>query len=225
MTKQLKLSALVAALLVSASAFAANPGYTSDQSTGSVVRDNYGECWRTSSFDKAANGLVECGDRAPAAKAAPVAPAPVAAKPVYVSVKEKVTLSAKVLFDFNKAVLRGDAKNELDPLVAKLKAHQGEGHLNGVEIDGYTDFMGSDKYNNALSQKRADAVKDYFVAAGVPADKVQAVGKGKAEAKFTDECKAKFHKKSQLKQLKACIEPDRRVEVTIDAVKETTVQK
>ncbi|AXE28954.1 hypothetical protein DK842_02935 [Chromobacterium phragmitis] len=223
MTKQLKLSALVAALLVSASAFAAKPGYAVDQATDSVTRNSYGECWRTSSFDKAKDGLVECGDRE-AAK--PVAEAP---KPTMVSMKEKVTLSAKVLFDFNKSTLRADAKNELDPLVAKLKAHAGKGYLNGVEIDGYTDFMGSDKLNNALSQHRADAVKAYFVNAGVPAEKVAAVGKGKAEAKMTEECKAKFPKyaknKKQNAEIKACIESDRRVEVTIDAVKESVVEK
>ncbi|OHX13077.1 OmpA family protein [Chromobacterium sphagni] len=225
MTKQLKLSALVAALLVSASAFAAKPGYVADQSTEAVTRNNYGECWHTTYFDKAKDGLVECGDRE-AAKPVVVKDTP---KPVMVSVKEKVTLSAKVLFDFNKNNLRPDAKNELDPLVAKLKAHAGQGHLNGVEIDGYTDFLGSDKLNNALSQKRADAVKAYFENAGVPAEKITAVGKGKAEAKMTEECKAKFPRyvknKKQNAEIKACIESDRRVEVVIDAVKESVVEK
>ncbi|AUH49961.1 hypothetical protein CXB49_03490 [Chromobacterium sp. ATCC 53434] len=224
MTKQLKLSALVAALLVSASAFAAKPGYAVDQSTDAVTRNNYGECWHTTYFDKAKDGLVECGDREAAKPVAVEAP-----KPVMVAVKEKVTLSAKVLFDFNKSVLRADAKNELDPLVAKLKGHAGQGHLNGVEIDGYTDFMGSDKLNNALSQKRADAVKGYFVNAGVPAEKVTSIGKGKTDAKMTEECKAKFPKyaknKKQNAEIKACIESDRRVEVVIDAVKESVVEK
>ncbi|OWY38418.1 hypothetical protein CEK28_12315 [Xenophilus sp. AP218F] len=223
MTKQLKLSALVAALLVSASAFAAKPGYAVDQSTDAVTRNSYGECWKTTYFDKAKDGLVECGDRE-AAK--PVVAAP---KPTMVAVKEKVTLSAKVLFNFDKATLRPDAKNELDPLVSKLKAHAGKGYLNGVEIDGYTDFLGSDKYNNALSQKRADAVKAYFVDAGIPAEKVAAVGKGKADAKMTEECKAKFPKyaknKKQNAEIKACIESDRRVELTIDAVKESVVEQ
>ncbi|AXT47668.1 MULTISPECIES: OmpA family protein [Chromobacterium] len=224
MTKQLKLSALVAALLVSASAFAAKPGYAVDQSTESVTRNNYGECWRTNFFDKAKDGLVECGDRE-AAK--PVAEAP---KPVLVSEKEKVTLSAKVLFDFDKAKLRADAKNELDPLVEKLKANAGKGYLKSVEVAGYTDFMGSAAYNNRLSQERADAVKGYFVAAGVPADKVTSVGRGAAEAKMTAECKAKFPKyqKKGSKQnlaIKECIESDRRVELTIDAVKESLVEK
>lgn len=209
MTKQLKLSALVAALLVSASAFAAKPGYVADQSTDAVTRNSYNECWKTNYFDKATEGLVECGDKA-AAQQAEVAP---------VIVDEKVTLSAKVLFGFNKSTLRPEAKSVLDPLVDRLK---GDAGLKGVDINGYTDYMGSEKYNLVLSQKRADAVKDFFVAGGVPADKIMTSGHGPEGAKMTEECKAQFKKKSQRAALKNCIEPDRRVELVIHAVQKTT---
>jgi OOP family OmpA-OmpF porin len=210
MTKQLKLSALVAALLVSASAFAAKPGYMADQSTDNVVRDNYNECWKTNTFDKATQGLVQCGDKVAAPVAAAVAPA--AAAPVVKH--EKVTLSAKVLFGFNKFALRAEAKSVLQPLLAHLNA----GNLKSVEVNGYTDYMGAEKLNLKLSQKRADAVKNYFVAGGVPADKVIATGHGAEGAKMTAECKAQFKKKSQRTALKNCIEPDRRVELLIDTV-------
>lgn len=206
MTKQLKLSALVAALLVSASAFAAKPGYVADQSTDAVTRNSYNECWKTTYFDKDTQGLVECGDKAAAVAAAPAAP---------VVTHEKVTLSAKVLFAFDKANLRPEAKTVLDPLVDRLKNDQ---NLKGVSVNGYTDFMGSDKYNLALSQRRADAVKNYFVAGGVPADKVTAVGHGADNASMTEQCKQQFKKKSQRKALKNCLEPDRRVELEIDTV-------
>jgi len=73
MTKQLKLSAIVAALLVSASAFAAKPGYVADQSTDAVTRNSYNECWKSTYFNKDTEGLVECGDKAAAVAAAPVA--------------------------------------------------------------------------------------------------------------------------------------------------------
>lgn len=217
MTKQLKLSALAAALLVSASAFAAKPGYLADVSTDSVVRNSYGECWKDSSFNKAANGLVECGDK--------VAAKPVvadAAKPKLVEVREKVTLSAKVLFNFDKATLTPAATGELDPLAARLK---GDANLKSVEIDGYTDFLGSDKYNLTLSQQRADAVKNYFVNAGVDAGKIVAIGKGKDEAKMTDECKAQFKGKKLYAKLKDCLEPDRRVELDISTAKVSVVEQ
>ncbi|MDF0604467.1 OmpA family protein [Neisseriaceae bacterium TC5R-5] len=228
MTKQLKLSALVAALLVSASAFAAKPGYLSDNATESVTRNNYGECWRTSSFDKDQNGLVECGDRVAAGPAAVIPKAE--KRPELVSSKEAVTLSAKVLFDFDKAKLSSNAKSELDPLVNKLKDNEGKGYLKGVEIAGHTDFMGTHAYNTRLSKERADAVKAYFVNAGVPAEKVTTVGLAATEARMTEECKAKFpnYKKKGSKQnlaIKECIEPDRRVVVTIDAVKESMVER
>jgi OOP family OmpA-OmpF porin len=212
MTKQLKLSALAAALLVSATAFAAKPGYVADQSTDAVTRDSYNECWKTTYFDKASEGLVECGDK--------VASAPVAAPETVVH--EKVTLSAKVLFAFDKAVLRPEAKDVLDPLVNRLKGDSG---LKGVTVNGYTDYLGKEKYNLTLSQKRADAVKDYFVAGGVSADKIVAVGQGSANASMTADCSSKFKFKKGHRApaaLKACLEPDRRVELEIDTVQTVT---
>lgn len=206
---KLKLSGLAGALLValfSAQAHAAKPGYVVDQSTDAVTRNNYGECWKTTYFDKAKNGLAECGDA--------VAAAPVAAKPTApVITKERISLSAKVLFDFNKANLRSAAKNELDPVVAKIKQHGT--NLQGVVVEGHTDYLGSDKYNQKLSESRANTVKSYFVANGVPADKVTAVGKGETETKMTQTCKAK---KLSYAKLKDCLEPDRRVEVEITGV-------
>jgi len=216
MNKQLKLGALVAAMLLSGSAFAVKPGYVVDQTTDRVTRNNYNECWHTGFFNKATQGLVECGDREPA----------VAVPKQVEYVREKVTLSAEVLFDFNKAVLRPTAKSELDPLVNRLK---GDANLKSVEVEGYTDRIGSDAYNQKLSQSRAEAVRDYFVNAGVAADKVSAVGKGKADSKTGNQCdslmktKMKKSRKASLASpaLKACLQPDRRVEINIEGSKVT----
>lgn len=216
MTKQLKLSALVAALLASASVFAAKPGYLADQSTDAVSRNNYGECWKTSSFDKEKDGLVECGDKE---LPPPVVEVPKPA-PTLVAVKEKVSFSDKVLFDFNKSTLRSDAKSELDPLAARLK---GDRNLKSVEITGHTDFMGTEKYNLVLSERRANAVMSYLQAAGVPSDKMTAIGKGKTEAVMTKECKAKKFKRRA--DLKACIAPDRHVDIDINTAKEVLVEE
>ncbi|NDV14139.1 OmpA family protein [Crenobacter caeni] len=212
MIKQLKVSALLAALMVSSSAFAAYPGYLNDPASESIVRNNYNECWRTSSFDKAKDGVVQCGDRE-AVKAV--------AAPVMVLVQEKISLSADVFFNFAKATLKPEAKEELGPLVEKLKANGDK--LRSVELAGYTDFYGSDKYNLKLSQERADAVKTFLVDNGVAAEKVTAVGKGKADDGLTQECKAK--KLKTQKEMKECVAGDRRVDITINAVKEQMVEQ
>ena len=229
MNKSLKLSALLATLLVSASAFAAqNEGYSVDGQVTKVIRNGYGECWRLpTTYDKARDGLVECGDReapkpvvvveapkpAPMPKPAP-APAPVAPKTVIKS----YTLSADGLFEFNSAVI-ASGKQELVALADSLKADK---MLKAVTVVGHTDYLGSDKYNQALSEKRANAVKDYFVAAGVAADKVAAMGKGESEAKLTAECTAKKFKKRA--DLVACLAGDRRFEVQVESAKEEMVK-
>ena len=218
MKKSIKLSALLATLLLTSTAFAANQGYT--QADGSpVVKNAYGECWKLpTTYDKARDGLVECGDRE-AAKPAPApapkpAPAPVVVAPKPQTVIKTVSLSAEGLFGFNSAqIIAGN--QQLEALVSSLKADK---LLKTVAVEGHTDYLGSDKYNQALSEKRANAVKDYFVAAGVPADKVTAVGKGETEAKLTAECTAKKFKRRA--DLIACLAGDRRFDVTVETAKE-----
>ena len=218
MKKSIKLSALLATLLLTSTAFAANQGYA--QADGSpVVKNAYGECWKLpTTYDKARDGLVECGDRE-AAKPAPApapkpAPAPVVVAPKPQTVIKTVSLSAEGLFGFNSAqIIAGN--QQLEALVSSLKADK---LLKTVAVEGHTDYLGSDKYNQALSEKRANAVKDYFVAAGVPADKVTAVGKGETEAKLTAECTAKKFKKRA--DLIACLAGDRRFDVTVETAKE-----
>lgn len=218
MKKSIKLSALLATLLLTSTAFAANQGYA--QADGSpVVKNAYGECWKLpTTYDKARDGLVECGDRE-AAKPAPApapkpAPAPVVVAPKPQTVIKTVSLSAEGLFGFNSAqIIAGN--QQLEALVSSLKADK---MLKTVAVEGHTDYLGSDKYNQALSEKRANAVKDYFVAAGVPADKVTAVGKGETEAKLTAECTAKKFKKRA--DLIACLAGDRRFDVSVETAKE-----
>ena len=83
----------------------------------------------------------------------------------------------QVQFATGTAVLTKVAKAELDKAVTILKDHAS---LNLV-IEGYTDNTGSDKTNLALSQKRADAVKDYFVKNGIAAERLSAAGFGSSQ--------------------------------------------
>jgi len=85
-----------------------------------------------------------------------------------------VTLSGGVLFRSAKSTLLSSAQVKLDQ-VAKALLSVRERNL---IVEGHTDSQGSDSYNQDLSQRRADTVRNYLVQRGYPADRIQALGKG-----------------------------------------------
>ncbi|RZA04872.1 MAG: flagellar motor protein MotB, partial [Moraxellaceae bacterium] len=107
-------------------------------------------------------------------KAAPVkaTPAPVAAQPA--PRFEKMTLGATELFKFDSAEVT-PVQPDLEKLTTTLKASS---EPKKVNIVGHTDRLGSDDYNQKLSERRAEAVKNYMVDKGVPADRLVTEGKG-----------------------------------------------
>jgi outer membrane protein OmpA-like peptidoglycan-associated protein len=89
-----------------------------------------------------------------------------------------ITLPEVVLFDFDKADLRPDARPVLEKLAKVARYYAGA----PVRVDGHTDAVGTPAYNRSLSQRRADAVKDWLAAAGgVQAGRLQARGLGETE--------------------------------------------
>lgn len=137
-------------------------------------------------------------------------PPVVIAPPIPPKVETKhFSLKSDVLFNFNKATLKSEGKTELDSLFAQVSnIAPTEGH---IKVMGYTDRIGSEAYNKKLSQRRAQAVVDYMISKGVPADKISAVGLGKADPVTGSSC-------NNIKQRKAlieCLAPDRRVEIDI----------
>jgi outer membrane protein OmpA-like peptidoglycan-associated protein len=80
-----------------------------------------------------------------------------------------------VLFDTGKAQLKAGAERKLDQLAQFLKDHPDR----RVEIDGFTDSVGSDSYNEQLSLNRADSVKNALMARGIDASRVTTQGFGK----------------------------------------------
>jgi outer membrane protein OmpA-like peptidoglycan-associated protein len=79
-----------------------------------------------------------------------------------------------VLFDFNKATLKPDAKEKLARVSGILLAYPTL-HLS---VEGYTDSIGTPEYNLKLSQRRADSVRDYLVSNGINSANIQSIGKG-----------------------------------------------
>ena len=100
-----------------------------------------------------------------------------AAVPGPAAAPTKVSLSADALFDFDKSEVKPEGMAKLDNLVESIKA----GQLEMVTAVGHTDSVGSDAYNNRLSQARAEAVKAYLVNKGIDASRIQTAGKGKTQ--------------------------------------------
>jgi OOP family OmpA-OmpF porin len=81
-----------------------------------------------------------------------------------------------IQFAFDKSGINGGDKQTLSPVITWLK----DDAERNVAVHGYTDSVGADAYNLKLSEKRAQAVRDYFVQNGVRAERVTARGMGEA---------------------------------------------
>jgi outer membrane protein OmpA-like peptidoglycan-associated protein len=82
-----------------------------------------------------------------------------------------------VLFDFDKYTLKPEARERLAKIAGIVLAYPDL----KLEVEGFTDSIGSDEYNQTLSEKRAESVRDYLVSSGVSMNSVVAAGMGKAE--------------------------------------------
>ncbi len=99
-------------------------------------------------------------------------------KVVVIVKKEKIEILKKVYFATGKAVIRSDSFSLLDQVAQTIRAHE---EIAKIRIEGHTDSSGSDAFNLALSQKRAEAVRDYLVKKGVAADRLDPVGYGETK--------------------------------------------
>jgi len=143
----------------------------------------------------------------PPAVVPPPPPPPPPAPPPAPQV-QKITLASKALFDFDKSVLKPEGKAAIDTeILSKLAQVQ---KLELVLVTGHTDPIGTQQYNQKLSERRADAVRDYLVSKGVPKDKIETLGMGKTQPIPGLVCNQK-----NFKEKVACLAPDRRVEVEV----------
>jgi len=91
----------------------------------------------------------------------------------------KPVVLENIFFDFDKATLRPESKEELDGLIDLLNLNPNV----TIELSAHTDRKGTEEYNIKLSQRRAEAVVEYLIAGGIAEDRLTAVGKGKSEPK------------------------------------------
>ena len=146
-------------------------------------RDNF---WTPATAYKDCDGALKPVVAAAPAPVAPPAPAPAPVAPpapapaaviAPVPSSEKVTYAADAFFDFDKAVLKPEAKAKLDDLVGKTK----DINLEVIIAVGHTDSVGTDAYNDKLSVRRAESIKAYLTSKGVEANRVYTEGKGKKQ--------------------------------------------
>lgn len=209
------LSPLVGALLLVAGTAAygqapagaeSKSAYLTDQ-RNNVVRNATGLCWRTGYWTPA-QAIAECDPDLVPKK---IAAAPTERAPLPTPASQRLTLAADALFDFDKAVLRSEGQQKLNELVSGMK----DIRLEVVTAVGHTDRIGSDAYNQRLSERRAEAVKAYLVSQGLEANRVQVEGRGETQPVTGDRCKDMGRESGHNRKLVDCLQPDRRVDVEV----------
>ena len=207
--KLLAASAILSSLLVIGSA-QAESGYATD-SSGAPIKSGNGLCWRTGYWTPSM-ATAECDpELAPKPKAvAPVAAKPAAPAPAPAATRS-LSISSDGLFAFGKATLQPKGKAKLDEVVRQLQGHT----FDQILVVGHTDRLGSQKGNQRLSLKRAEAVKAYLVGKKVDGRLIRVEGKGSSQpVTKADQCPGKGGPK-----VIACLAPDRRVDITVSGLK------
>jgi OOP family OmpA-OmpF porin len=200
-----------------------NQGYLVDTNGSIVTSATTGLCVRDSDWTPAREAACNpepvrkavapaprvAAVKPPSPRAAPT-PAPAPAKILL----QKVNFSADALFAFNKSELKPEGRAMLDDLVRQLKGAQ----YDDVFVTGHTDRFGTIVYNQKLSERRANAVKNYLVSRDVPADRIKASGKGKTQpVTRAGDCRG-----GRTAKVFACLQPDRRVDVEVHGTKGPT---
>jgi OOP family OmpA-OmpF porin len=211
----------VAAAFLSGLSLAAdtrNQGYLVDTNGTIVPTATTDMCWRDSDWTPA-RSVEPCDPvkrvEAPAPRLAAVTPPQPAPQPAPAKMlPQKINFSADALFDFDKAVLKPEGKAMLDNLARDLNGAQYE----VIVATGHTDRFGSNEYNQKLSERRSQTVKDYLVSRDIPANRIDAEAKGETQpVTKADDCLG-----AKSAKVIACLQPDRRVDVEVTGTKGPT---
>ena len=98
----------------------------------------------------------------------------------------QITFDSGILFDVNSSTLRSAAQANLRDLVTSLEDYEGT----DVLVVGHTDSTGDEAYNQSLSERRADAARNFLVGAGLDTGRVTAMGMGETEPVETNNTEA-----------------------------------
>jgi outer membrane protein OmpA-like peptidoglycan-associated protein len=124
---------------------------------------------------------------------------------------KRFTLSTDALFGFGRSALadlQPDAQAELTSIAQQLVGAP----ASLVSVTGYTDRIGDERSNLALSRRRAETVREFLIARGVAEDAIVAVGMGERDpATSCSDALAQA-------DLIACLQPDRRVEILVSGL-------
>jgi outer membrane protein OmpA-like peptidoglycan-associated protein len=130
-----------------------------------------------------------------------------------ISATEKITLFSEMLFGFNQASIKPSELWRLNRLVDSIKMAK---TLERVVLVGHTDRLRSDGHperNQLLSEHRANNIKQYLIAKGIPGESIHASGAGSSQPVV--QCSSKMSKAKQI----VCLQPNRRVEIIISEAK------
>jgi OmpA-OmpF porin, OOP family len=215
---------LISAAVASACspAMADNPqreGYVVD-SRNVAVTSGAGQCWKTSQWtpalavepcDPVPRKVVVAPEPKPAPPPPQVEPSPPPPPPKVVI--QSVELAADALFPFDEAELQPDGKSALNDFARQLS----DVRVDAVLVAGHADRIGQPDYNQKLSERRANAVKEYLASAvNIPADRINVEPKGATEpVTRREDCRGLGGEEAI-----ACLAPDRRVTVEVTGTKE-----
>lgn len=192
-----------------------NQGYLVDTYGNSIsTSSNTGLCWRSSDWTPA-RSVEPCDPVAkkvetPAPRVAAAAPTQQKVMPVRVA-SQSVSFSADALFAFDESVLEPGGKAALDDFARQLDGAQYE----AIHVTGHTDRFGGNAYNQGLSERRANAVKDYLAGRAIPASRIHATGRGETEpVTRAADCRG-----AKSASVVACLQPDRRVHVEVSGTR------
>lgn len=99
----------------------------------------------------------------------------------------EVRLTNDILFDVDSASLRSASRSTLQDLANNMRQYT---DINIIDVEGHADATGADDYNLSLSDRRADAVRDYLVNQGVPSNRISARGYGESQPKASNDTAA-----------------------------------